>query len=212
LRARAILGQFCKLIMRRLVQREPRRGGKIVSQPSLRLLAVTGVIDAFTDKTGNAVAWLMVLLVGVATYEVVARYVFHAPTMWAYDSIYMLYGSFFMLGASYALLKGAHIRTDMLWEKYSERKKGIVDAIAYVLFFFPALVLLFFASVDDAYYSWQIGERSEQTAWQPIIYPFKAVIPLTCLLLLIQGVSELLKSLYAARTGRAFEPKQGGEL
>jgi TRAP-type mannitol/chloroaromatic compound transport system permease small subunit len=183
-----------------------------VSEPSPRLLAVTGVIDSFTDKAGNVIAWLMVLLVGVATYEVVARYVFHAPTMWAYDSIYMLYGTLFMLGASYALLKGAHIRTDMLWENYSDRTKGIVDALAYVLFFFPALVLLFFASVDDAYYSWQIGERSEQTAWQPIIYPFKAVIPLTCLLLLIQGVSEFLKSFHAARTGRAFERKQGGEL
>jgi TRAP-type mannitol/chloroaromatic compound transport system permease small subunit len=183
-----------------------------VSQPSPRLLAATGVIDAFTEKTGNVVAWLMVLLVGAATYEVVARYVFHAPTIWAYDTIYMLYGTLFMLGASYALLKGAHIRTDMLWENYSDRKKGIVDALAYVLFFFPALLLLFLSSVDDAYHSWQIGERSEQTAWQPIIYPFKAVVPLTCLLLLIQGVSEFLKSLYAARTGRAFERKQGGEL
>ena len=118
----------------------------------------------------------------------------------------------FMLGASYALLKGAHIRTDMLWDKYSDRKKGIVDSIAYVLFFFPALLLMFFASVDDAFHAWQIGERSEQTAWQPILYPFKAVIPLAYLLLLIQGVSEFLKSWYAARTGQAFERKQGGEV
>jgi TRAP-type mannitol/chloroaromatic compound transport system permease small subunit len=185
--------------------------GTIVSQPSPRLLAVTGIIDAFTDKTGNVVAWLMVVLVAVATYEVVARYLFHAPTMWAYDSIYMLYGTLFMMGAAYALLKGAHIRTDMLWENYSERTKGIVDALAYVLFFFPALVLLFFSSVDDAFHSWRIGERSEQTAWQPILYPFKAVIPLTCLLLLIQGVSEFLKSLYAARSGRAFERAEEAE-
>jgi TRAP-type mannitol/chloroaromatic compound transport system permease small subunit len=183
-----------------------------VSEPSPRLLAATRLIDGFTEKTGNVVAWLMVVLVAVATYEVVARYLFHAPTMWAYDSIYMLYGTLFMLGASYTLLKGAHIRTDMLWENYSDRKKGIVDATAYLLFFFPALLLLFFASIDDAYHSWQIGERSEQTAWQPILYPFKGVIPLTCLLLLIQGVSEFLKSLYAARTGRAFERKQGGEV
>ena len=183
-----------------------------MSEPSPRLLAVTRFIDGFTDRTGNVLAWLMVLLVAVATYEVMARYVFHAPTMWAYDMIYMLYGSMFMLGAAYALLKGAHIRTDMLWEKYSDRKKGIVDSLAYVLFFFPALMLLFFASIDDAFYSWRIGERSEQTAWQPIIYPFKAVIPLAYLLLLIQGVSEFLKSFYAARTGRAFEHKPGAEI
>ena len=183
-----------------------------MSQPSPRLLAATRVIDAFTEKTGSVVAWLMVLLVGAATYEVVARYVFHAPTIWAYDTIYMLYGTLFMLGASYALLKGAHIRTDMLWENYSDRKKGIVDALAYVLFFFPALLLLFFSSVDDAYHAWQIGERSEQTAWQPIIYPFKAVIPLTCLLLLIQGLSETIKSVWAARTGIELEHKEKIEV
>ena len=85
------------------------------------------------------------------------------------------------------------------------RTKGLVDAIAYLLFFFPGILLLLFASLDEAYYSWQIGERSEQTAWQPILYPFKAVVPLAAMLLLIQGVSELLKSLYAARTGAPVE-------
>ena len=173
-----------------------------MSQPSPRLLAATRVIDAFTEKTGNVVAWLMVLLVGAATYEVVARYVFHAPTIWAYDTIYMLYGTLFMLGASYALLKGAHIRTDMLWEKFSPRTKGMIDAVAYIGFFFPAMILLFYASVDEAWHAWQINELSEQTAWRPVLWPFKAVVPLTALLLLVQGVSELLKSLYAARTGR----------
>lgn len=183
-----------------------------MSDPSPSLLKVTHAIDGFTEKTGRVVAWLMALLVAVVAYEVAARYLFNAPTSWAYDLTYMLYASLFMLGAAYALLKGAHIRTDMLWEKYSERKKGVVDCLAYVLFFFPGLLLLFLSSIDDAYYAWQIGERSEQTAWRPILYPFKAVVPITALLLLIQGVSEFLKSLYAARTGRAFERKQGGEV
>ena len=114
----------------------------------------------------------------------------------------MLYGALFMLGAHYTLLKGAHIRTDMLWEKFSPRTKGRIDAVAYIFFFFPAMILLFYASVDEAWHSWRMGELSEQTAWRPILWPFKAVVPITALLLLIQGVSELLKSLYAARTGR----------
>ncbi len=183
-----------------------------MSDPSSSLLKITHAIDTFTEKTGRIVSWLMAILVAVVAWEVAARYLLAAPTTWAYDLTYMLYGTLFMLGAAYALLKGAHIRTDMLWEKYSDRKKGIVDSLAYVLFFFPGLMLLFFTSIDDAYYSWQIGERSEQTAWRPILYPFRAVVPLTALLLLIQGVSEFLKSLYAARSGRAFERKQGGEV
>jgi TRAP-type mannitol/chloroaromatic compound transport system permease small subunit len=64
------------------------------------------------------------------------------------------------------------------------------------------MILLFYASVDEAWHAFQMGELSEQTAWRPLLWPFKAVVPVTALLLLVQGVSELLKSLYAARTGR----------
>ena len=109
-----------------------------------------------------------------------------------------------MLGAHYPLLKGAHIRTDILWDKFSPRTKGRIDAVAYIFFFFPAMILFFYASVDEAWHAFKMGELSEQTAWRPYLWPFKAVVPLTALLLMIQGVSELLKSLYLARTGRAL--------
>jgi TRAP-type mannitol/chloroaromatic compound transport system permease small subunit len=160
------------------------------------------VVDTFSDWSGKIVAWLILPLVLSLTYEGIARYAFDAPTLWAYDLSYMLYGAIFMLGAHYTLLKGAHIRTDMLWEKFSVRTKGRIDAVAYIFFFFPAMILLFYASVDEAWTSFRMNELSEQTAWRPYLWPFKAVVPLTALLLMIQGVSELLKSLYAARTGR----------
>jgi TRAP-type mannitol/chloroaromatic compound transport system permease small subunit len=168
------------------------------------LLATTRAIDAFSEWSGKAVAWLILPLVVGLTYEGVARYLFNAPTLWAFDLSYMLYAAIFMLGAHYALLKGAHIRTDMLWEKFAPRTKGRIDAVAYLFFFFPGMILLFYASVDEAWHSWRIGELSEQTAWRPILWPFKAIVPLTALLLLVQGVSELLKSLYAARTGQSL--------
>ena len=172
-----------------------------MAEPSPALLKTIRVVDTFSEWSGKAVAWLIIPLFLSLTYEGIARYLFNAPTLWAFDLSYMLYGALFMLGAHYTLLKGAHIRTDMLWEKFSPRTKGQIDAAAYV-FFFPAMILLFYASVDEAWHSWRMGELSEQTAWRPILWPFKAVVPLTALLLLIQGVSELLKSLYAARTGR----------
>ena len=172
-----------------------------MTQPSPRLLTTIRVIDTFSGWSGKAVAWLILPLVFGLTYEGVARYFINRPTMWAYDLSYMLYGALFMLGAHYTLLKGAHIRTDMLWEKFSPRVKGRIDAVAYIFFFFPAMILLFCACVDEAWLSWRMGELSEQTAWRPPLWPFKTVVPLTALLLLIQGVSELLKSLYAARTG-----------
>ena len=82
----------------------------------------------------------MLFLVVIITYEVFARYVFNAPTVWVYEASYMVNGSAFMLGCGYALYKGAHVRTDIYWEKFSERKKGIIDLISYLVLFFPAMI------------------------------------------------------------------------
>jgi TRAP-type mannitol/chloroaromatic compound transport system permease small subunit len=183
-----------------------------MAQPSPALLKAIRIVDTFSDWSGKAVAWLIVPLFLGLTYEGISRYVFDEPTDWAFDLSYMLYGSLFMLGAHYALLRGAHVRTDMLWEKFSDRTKGWIDVIAYVFFFFPGMVLLFYASVDEAWHSWQIRELSEQTAWRPPLYPFKAVVPITALLLMIQGISEFLKNLHAARTGQMLAKHEGTEV
>src|SRR5688500_7821856 len=92
------------------------------------------IIDKFTDTTGTWVAWLNVPLVLAVTYEVGARYLFNAPTIWSYDVAYMLYGTIFMLGAAYALHKGAHIRTDFFFEQWSVRTRGVIDSVAYLVF------------------------------------------------------------------------------
>jgi TRAP-type mannitol/chloroaromatic compound transport system permease small subunit len=178
-----------------------------MTDPPARLLRFTSRIDRITDVLGAVVAWLLVPLVGAVVFEVVARYVFDAPTIWAYDVSYMLYGTVFMLGASYALQKGAHIRTDFFWEKWSIRTKGLIDAIAYVVFFFPGIALFFWVSANEGWYAYTIGERSEQTPWRPLLWPFKMVVPLTAALLLFQGVSELVKSVYAWRTGVELDHK-----
>jgi TRAP-type mannitol/chloroaromatic compound transport system permease small subunit len=114
----------------------------------------------------------------------------------------MSYGSLFMLGAAYALQKGAHVRTDMFWEKFSDRTKGIIDGIAYAVLFLPSMAILVYLSYDDFVYSWSISETSTLTVWQPPLWPFRAVVPLTAALLFLQGISELMKSIWAARTGK----------
>jgi TRAP-type mannitol/chloroaromatic compound transport system permease small subunit len=171
------------------------------------LIRTVRVIDKFSDVTGTWIAWLNVPLVLAVCYEVFARYLFNAPTIWSFDVTYMLYGTIFMLGAAYALLKGAHIRTDFFFERWSTRTKGVIDSVAYVGFFFPAIITLMVVSWHEGWYAFQIGETSEQTPWRPILWPFKLVVPLTCLLLLIQGVSEAIKSLWAARTGIELDHK-----
>jgi TRAP-type mannitol/chloroaromatic compound transport system permease small subunit len=179
---------------------------------SPRLLSITATIDRFTDVIGLCVAWLNLPLVVAVSYEVIARYVFNAPTIWAFDVTYMLYATIFMLGAAYALHKGAHIRTDFFFENWSTRTKGWIDSIAYLALFFPSLVLFFFVGLEEGWYAFLINETSEQTPWRPLLWPFKMVIPLACALLLIQGVSEVIKSLHAALTGIELEHKEKVEV
>src|SRR5678815_734537 len=87
--------------------------------PSAGLIRTVQSIDKFTDRTGVWVAWLNIPLVLAVAWEVIARYFFHAPTIWSFDVTYMLYGTIFMLGAAYALHKGAHIRTDFFYDRWS---------------------------------------------------------------------------------------------
>ncbi|MEY9830725.1 TRAP transporter small permease subunit [Sinorhizobium fredii] len=170
------------------------------------------IIDGFTEKFVLLVAVLTMPLVLSNTVEVVSRYVFSSPTIWAADATVMSYGAIFMLGSSYALLKGAHVRTDIFWESFSDRKKGAIDAVCYVALFLPVMAIIFYMSLDDFLYSYEINEKSTLSLWMPVIWPLRGVIPLTAVLLFLQGISELLKSLFAVTTGRAFETHEKIEI
>lgn len=159
-------------------------------------------IDKFSLWVGQTVCWLVVPLCLAMVYEVLARKFFLAPTMWAYDLSRMFYGALFVLGAGYALSKGIHIRADFIYRNWSVKTQGTVDSILYILFYFPGLSVFLWMATDFAYLAWFRGERGMDTAWMPHMGPIKSALPAGVILLLIQGISELLKSLYAARKGR----------
>lgn len=165
------------------------------------LAKVVRTIDAFSTWTGRVVGWLVIPLMAVLVFEVVSRKFFLRPTIWAYDTSYMLDGALFMLGAAYALVRKAHIRTDFFYHNWTPRTQGTVDALLYLFFFFPGIALFLWASWDFAYASWIQGERSVTSAWRAPVYLLKIAIPVSGALLLIQGISEFLKSLYAALRG-----------
>jgi TRAP-type mannitol/chloroaromatic compound transport system permease small subunit len=167
-----------------------------------------GALDRFAETTGGWLAWLILPLVLVALWEVVARYVFDAPTIWAYETIYMLCAAMFMLGAAYALRTGAHVRTDFFWSRWSPRTRAAIDTFAYAGFFFPGIALILWVGAEAAWISFVVDERSPETAWRPPLWPLKAVVPLTAALLLVQGMSELAKSVHALLTGESYEGRQ----
>ncbi|WP_440997865.1 TRAP transporter small permease subunit [Arhodomonas sp. SL1] len=169
-----------------------------------RLRTVVAWLDLPGYWVGKAAAWLIVPLIGALVYEVVARYGFNRPTMWAYDITYMLYGAMFMLGAAYTLGRDAHVRADFLFNVLSPRAQGLIDGTFTIVLFFPAILFFTIATYDYAAVSWMRGERIITSPWMPVIYPLKTVMPVTGVLLLIQGVSELLKSFYSVVTNRRF--------
>jgi TRAP-type mannitol/chloroaromatic compound transport system permease small subunit len=169
--------------------------------PPRPYLAVIRTIDRITEWTRFLFMLLLLPLIFANVVEVFCRYVLREPTIWALDITTMSYAALFMLGAALALLRGAHVRTDMLWEGFSDRTKGMIDSLAFLLFFLPTMVVLFFISIDDFLYSISIDERGSSGAWTPVLWPLRGVIPLAAFMLFWQGISELLKSLWAWRTG-----------
>ena len=158
-------------------------------------------IDKFSKRVGSVVCWILMPLIFAMTYEVLARKLFLAPTIWAYDISRFLYGALFMLGAGYALSKGIHIRADFLYRNFKIKNQGLIDFWLYLLFYFPGLIVFFYMTFGFVVESIQRGERGMDTTWMPYMWPIKTCLLIGIIFLLIQGFSELLKSYWAAKKG-----------
>jgi TRAP-type mannitol/chloroaromatic compound transport system permease small subunit len=157
-------------------------------------------LDQVAIWSGRLTCWMLLPLVLGLTYEVVARYLFNAPTMWAYDLTFMLYGTFFMLGAAFTLQRKGHVRTDMFYDRWSPRLQATIDIVCYLVIFLPFLYVLIVTGWGYFWKAFVTKETFVSSAWQPITWPFKLAVPLAGVLLLIQGISEVLKCVHALRT------------
>jgi TRAP-type mannitol/chloroaromatic compound transport system permease small subunit len=151
-------------------------------------------IDAVSDRTGRIVGWIAVPMIVALIYEVFARYVFQRPTIWSYEITYMIYGTHFLLGAAYTLRVKGHIRIDLLYMRFSPRGRALIDVIGYLVIFFPIMFILVISSYDMAKDAYMIMEVSQFTPWQPILWPFKSVICVGFILLILQGIAEFIRS------------------
>jgi TRAP-type mannitol/chloroaromatic compound transport system permease small subunit len=159
-------------------------------------------IDKFSLFIGKIVCWITVPLFLCMTYEVIARKFFLAPTYWAYDMSRFFYGAMFMLGAGYALSRGVHIRADFLYRNFKVKIQGMVDFWLYLFFYFPGLSFFLYMTTGFVIESIQRGEKGMDTAWMPYMWPIKSCLWFGIVFLIIQGVSELLKSHYAMTKGK----------
>jgi len=150
-------------------------------------------VDKFTEKQALIVCWFIFPLIFVLDYEITARYVFNAPTIWAYDFTYIFYGLFYMLAGAYTLLKDEHVRIEILYMKMSPRVRSTVEIFGYLIFFFPVFIAYLYYGVHFAWDSYVLQETAKESIFAPTIWPYKAVMPIAALLLLIQGLANFIR-------------------
>jgi TRAP-type mannitol/chloroaromatic compound transport system permease small subunit len=166
-----------------------------------RLMALLFAVDEVSTFIGKAAAWAIVVLTLAICYEVFARYILQAPTMWAFDVSYMLYGILFMLAGPYALARNGHVRGDFLYREWAPVTQARLDLVLYFVFFFPGILALCYAGFTFANFSWFIFERSANSPNGPYVFPFKSLIPLVGGLMVIQGLAEVVRCVLCIRTG-----------
>ncbi|MFK7966530.1 MAG: TRAP transporter small permease subunit [Burkholderiaceae bacterium] len=156
-----------------------------------KLAALSQGIDKLNDVIGKSVSFLIVPMIAVMVLEVVLRYFFNAPTIWALESVQIMFGFMFLLGAGYTLKEDGHIRVEIAYMYASPKAQAAMKIFALIFIFFYSGTVLYYGSLK-AYESIVINEQ-HFSVWSPYIYPSISCIPLAALLMILQGISILHK-------------------
>ena len=157
--------------------------------------------DQLSTSVGKAFSWLIVILMGGTCYEVFMAYALNAPTLWNFDFSLQMYGAIFMMAGAYTLCTEAHVRGDVIYRLFSQRTQAWIDVVLYFIFFFPGVIALAFYGYEYAALAWKIKETSWNSPAQIQIYMAKSLIPAAGVLLIIQGISEVFRSIICIQTG-----------
>jgi len=154
-------------------------------------------IDTLSELVGKAVSWLLVVLIAEVFYDVVMRYAFSAPTVWSYDVSYMLGGAVILMASAWVLKRGEHISMDVISQRFTVRTRLVLDVVFLIAVFFPLTYVLMEQSLRMTMISVMNNETSSVSFWRPVYWPFRIAISAGLVLLLAQGVSNLIRKCYA---------------
>lgn len=162
-------------------------------------------IDHFSEWTGKTFAWcIMAMTFGVA-FEIIVRKVFNAPTAWAFDLSYIMYGALFMMAGAYTLSRNGHVRGDVFYRLLSPKKQAAIELTLYCILFFPGIIAMIWVGVSYSAQSWFFnngaGEVSINSPAGVPIAQFKTIIPIAASLLFFQGLAEVARCVYTLRRG-----------
>jgi len=166
------------------------------------LRAYINFADQFVVWIGRAFAWGIFILTAAVMYEVIMRYFFNAPTLWAFDFTIQMYGAVFMMGGASAMSTKTHVKADMYYNRLSEKGQAILDLILFICFYAPGVFALTYAGYFYAKKAWIVHETSWNSPAQIQIYFSKSLIPIAGLLLVIIGISEIFRCIICIKTGK----------
>lgn len=163
-------------------------------QTELRVLdKLSTVIDRMTDRLGRTTAWLALAMVLLMVSIVIMRYFFQAGFIAMQEAVMYLNAAVFTLGAGYTLKERGHVRVDIFYSRLSPRQQSLVDLLGGLLFLLPSMLCIIWLSWDYVALSWRIKEASAEASGLPLVYVLKSGLLALAALLLVQGLSELIK-------------------
>jgi TRAP-type mannitol/chloroaromatic compound transport system permease small subunit len=157
-------------------------------------------VDKLSTWVGQVFSWLIVALTALICWEVFSRYVLNIPHGWVLDVQIMMYGTLFMMAGAYTLSKNGHVRGDVLYGFFKPRTQAALDLLLYFLFFLPGIIALTYAGWTFFNDSLKINEQTFSADALPL-YPFKFIIPFAGLMLLMQGIVEIIRCVVCLRDG-----------
>lgn len=163
-------------------------------------------IDSLSMWVGKAFGWLILILTLGVSYEVMVRYLFRAPTTWAFDFSYITYGAMFLMAGAYTLSRNGHVRADVLYRFWKPTTQAKMDLVLYILFFLPAVAAFIYAGWNYAAMSVRFREVSIFSPAGVPVFPLKTLVPITGVLLLLQGIAEIFRCIMCIQSG-AWPPK-----
>jgi len=157
-------------------------------------------IDAINERAGKAISILVVCMTGILCWEVILRYAFNAPTIWAHEVSCHIFAAYSVLGGAYVLLVNEHVRSDVVYARFSPRGRAILDLVTFPLFFM-LLGIILVEGVPMALSSIEVREVTVSFLHSPV-YPIKTCIPIAAFLMLLQGLAHFIRALALVITGR----------
>lgn len=158
-------------------------------------------------KFADGVSWCASQLANVSVailtiamvYEVFARYVFAAPTVWSFDIAYMANGAIFLLGVAWVLHEDAHIRIDILSNRLPRKLANAIEGGAYLFVLAPFFAMLSNVAIQHTWRAWVKNEVETVSPWAPLMWPFYLLIAIGLIALTLQLVAEALRSFAGTR-------------